>query len=154
VAIAVGTLQSSGNPNEKFIWVQQGGNIDGLAEGDVARNPSLSADGLTIAVAGRKHDGPNGEDSGVTQVLKEMPLKCMWDTNCVIGQCEAGSHCEVFQWWSQCQEDTDLPATDCISTQNGHGSTAHWGCLSDADCCNSAATCIDGHCLLPCLAEV
>ena len=70
VAIAVGTLQSSGNPNEKFIWVQQGGNIDGLAEGDEAISPSLSANGLTVAVAGKKHDGPNGEDSGVTRVFK------------------------------------------------------------------------------------
>jgi hypothetical protein len=70
VAIAVGTLQSSGNPNEKFIWVQQGSNIDGLAEGDETRNPSLSADGLTVAVTGRNHDGPNGENSAVNRVFK------------------------------------------------------------------------------------
>ena len=34
---------------------------------------------------------------------------------------------------------------------SGHGPTAHWGCESDSDCCNPAATCSsDKHCRLSC----
>lgn len=77
--------------------------------------------------------------------------KCMWETGCTMGSCEPGSYCNIFQWWSQCQEYTNLPSDGCISTRNGHGSTAHWGCESDGDCCNPDAKCsVDKYCNLPC----
>lgn len=98
--------------------------------------------------------------------------KCLWDTDCLATQCEAGAYCQAHPFWSQCREDPSLlqgivgPVVDaslfslkntlgaaCIGTRNGpHTGAAKWGCEVDSDCCNSAATCsVDKHCLLPCL---
>lgn len=64
----------------------------------------------------------------------------------------AGSHCAVFQYWSQCQEN-EIENSDesCVSTFNGPFGGPKWGCSVNSDCCNEAAMCgTDRRCSLPC----
>lgn len=83
-----------------------------------------------------------------------QPL-CLWETNCALKGCERGSHCEVFQYWSQCQEDrlADINRGQCFSTNNGPFGGKRWGCSTSTDCCNTAATCGSNRlCSLSCAA--
>lgn len=95
-----------------------------------------------------------------------LPQTCLWATGCSNSPggkaCEVGTYCKEYQWWSQCLENTvdnskpqiANPNKKCISTRNGHGPNAHWGCNFDADCCNPQAVCnaFSRTCNLPCEA--
>lgn len=106
----------------------------------------------------------------------EVPRKCLWETGCdSANPCEPGSYCEQHMYWSQCLEDLELldilierkqswiqrrltPASGhssdtCYSTYNGGGSTHRWGCASDEECCNAAASCHNKLCALECRGE-
>jgi hypothetical protein len=95
-----------------------------------------------------------------------LPQTCLWSTGCSNSPggktCEVGTYCKEYQWWSQCLENTvdnskpqiANPSKKCISTRNGHGPNAHWGCSFNADCCNPQAVCnaFSRTCNLPCEA--
>ena len=95
-----------------------------------------------------------------------LPQTCLWSTGCSNSPggklCEVGTYCKEYQWWSQCLENTVNnsqpqvfnPDKKCISTRNGHGPNAHWGCEYNADCCNPQAVCnaYSRTCNLPCEA--
>ena len=95
-----------------------------------------------------------------------LPQTCLWSTGCSNSpggkMCEVGTYCKEYQWWSQCLENTVNnsqpqvfnPDKKCISTRNGHGPNAHWGCEYNADCCNPQAVCnaYSRTCNLPCEA--
>jgi hypothetical protein len=95
-----------------------------------------------------------------------LPQTCLWSTGCSNSpggkRCEIGTYCKEYQWWSQCLENTvdnskpqiANPSKKCISTRNGHGPNAHWGCSVNADCCNPQAVCntFSRTCNLPCEA--
>lgn len=86
--------------------------------------------------------------------------KCLWDTGCKVDRndCEEGTICKDFGWWSQCQEkefqkelENTKDAEECYQVINGPFPGRRWGCQSDKECCNPAATCgSDQLCHLPC----
>ena len=110
------------------------------------------------------YEGYVYEDSRYTTYA--LPQTCLWSTGCSNSQggktCEIGTYCKEYQWWSQCLENTvnnsqpqiANPSKKCISTRNGHGPNAHWGCSFNADCCNPQAVCnaFSRTCNLPCEA--
>jgi hypothetical protein len=89
-------------------------------------------------------------------VEEDVEIKCIWNNGCGDGNpCEPGTYCYVQEWWSQCQELTDLPTENCFPTNNGPYWAANnyikWGCVADSDCCNPSAKCgEDKLCTLPC----
>jgi hypothetical protein len=68
---------------------------------------------------------------------------CHWGNDCKDkpNSCEAGTYCKVFEYWSQCQENTDLPNNKCFVTNNGPYKGKHYGCKKNKDCCNPDAKC-------------
>lgn len=87
---------------------------------------------------------------------------CLWQTGCAGDPrgCEAGTFCMEYPWWSQCQENKDIPQRNfpsgepCYATNNGGMGGRRWGCDVDSDCCNPGATCgRDRLCYLPCMAR-
>jgi hypothetical protein len=108
----------------------------------------------------------NGDKSVATQTVVTEGLKedglCLWQNSCAGNPkgCESGSFCNVYQWWSQCQENVDvhierLPnGNKCYATNNGPMRGQRWGCNVDSDCCNPGATCGKNRlCHLPCVAK-
>jgi hypothetical protein len=59
------------NSSGKQLWFQLGTDIDGENESDNSgRSISLSADGMTVAIAARKNKGDNGVGSGHVRIFK------------------------------------------------------------------------------------
>ena len=106
-------------------------------------------------------------DTVYTTFIKPHPSKCLWETGCSVQKggrptgvlpngAVPGTVCKEYEWWSQVQEiDYNDPlypkAEGCYATVDGPFGGKHWGCKSNAECCNIDAACDSGKlCRLPC----
>jgi hypothetical protein len=83
-----------------------------------------------------------------TTMAPTAPLKlCLFATGCFlkgVDMCQLGSICNKFNGYSQCFEAPTTPKGSTCTTINNYGCQQPGG----RNCCNPAATCVNGVCSL------